>query len=169
MEQPVSGGPSASALQAERVIRAYFAACNTADVDAMMACFTDDAVHYFPAGMPGGPWRGAQVIAENWARFVRDFGSAWTIDRFLCDPTGSQAVIEWTHYRTRPNKMLRGDEWYVLDAESGRIKEIRAYYAAAADQTAATNELSGFDYAGRGYHLECPIPRGSVTGGEASS
>lgn len=38
-----------------RTIEAYFAGCNAAHVDAMVACFTPDAVHYFPPGMYEGP------------------------------------------------------------------------------------------------------------------
>mgnify|MGYP000216888943 CR=1 FL=1 len=46
---------------------------------------------------------------------------------------------------------LRGAEWYIF--EGGRISEIRAYYASPADKGVPVNELVGFDYAGRGYHL----------------
>lgn len=42
----------------ESLIRRYFAACNAGDHDALVACFTPDAVHYFPPGLPGIPWRG---------------------------------------------------------------------------------------------------------------
>lgn len=144
----------------EQTIRTYFDGCNAADVAMMRGCFTPDAVHYFPGGMAGGPWRGSDVIAANWARLVMTIGSAWSIDRMLCDPDSRQAVIEWTHYKTAQDTYLRGDEWYVFDAESGLINEIRAYYAAPAPQTPPRAvELVGFDYGGRGYHLECPVPR----------
>ena len=39
------------------LIRRYFDACNAADYDALVDCFTPDAVHYFPAGLPEVPWR----------------------------------------------------------------------------------------------------------------
>lgn len=42
----------------------------------------------------------------------------------------------------------------MFDPESGRIAEIRAYYASPADKRVAINELVDFDYAGRGYHLK---------------
>ena len=48
----------------ESLIRRYFDGCNDADVEGMAACFTPDAVHYFPPGMYGGAWRGARTIAE---------------------------------------------------------------------------------------------------------
>jgi hypothetical protein len=49
---------------------------------------------------------------------------------------------------------LRGDEWYRFDPVTGKIAEIRAYYAAPADRGVKINELQDFDYAGRGYHLK---------------
>lgn len=143
----------------EQTIRTYFDGCNEADIDKMAACFTEDAVHYFPPGMYDGPWRGARRIAENWAHFVATLGSAWTIDRLIVDPDSWQAVIEWTHYKTSDGAMLRGDEWYLFDAETGLIQEIRAYYASPQNRDLKTLQLEGFDYAARGYHLECPVPR----------
>jgi methyltransferase len=53
--------------------------------------------------------------------------------------------------------VLRGDEWYILDPETGLIAEIRAYNASPQDRSLARLELQDFDYAGRGYHLECPM------------
>ncbi|MFC5830664.1 nuclear transport factor 2 family protein [Nonomuraea insulae] len=143
----------------ERTIRTYFQGCNEADVELMASCFTDDAVHYFPPGMYGGAWRGARVIARNWVDFVATKGSAWTIDRLICDPVSHQAAIEWTHYKTAEGTILRGDEWYLFDQGSGLIAEIRAYYASPVDKSVQRLELDGFDYAGRGYHLSCPVPR----------
>lgn len=54
----------------ESTIRRYSEGCNEAAREKMASCFTLDAVHYFPPGMYGGAWRGAHVIADNWARFV---------------------------------------------------------------------------------------------------
>ena len=147
----------------EATIRTYFDGCNEANVEKMRACFTDDAVHYFPPGMYGGAWRGSRVIAERWAEAVATKGSAWTIDRMICEPESHQAVIEWTHFKTAEDKMLRGDEWYIFDPAGGLISEIRAYYASPQDPGLARLELDGFDYAGRGYHLECPVPRPQPT------
>ncbi|WP_198318418.1 nuclear transport factor 2 family protein [Arthrobacter sp. YN] len=143
----------------EALIRTYFDGCNEANVEKMAACFTQDAVHYFPPSMYGGAWIGGRLIAERWAQFVATKGSAWTIDRLVVAPDSHQAVIEWTHYKTLEGAILRGDEWYIFDEETGLIKEIRAYYAAAQHSDVAVSELEGFDYAGRGYHLSCPIPR----------
>lgn len=49
----------------EALIRRYFDACNAADYDALMSCFTPDAVHYFPPGLPEIPWRSADTISKN--------------------------------------------------------------------------------------------------------
>ena len=45
-------------------MRRYFDACNAADYDALVSCFTPDAVHYFPPGLDGVPWRTADTIAR---------------------------------------------------------------------------------------------------------
>lgn len=158
----LSGGATSAGVKQERMkalIATYFDGCNEANEPKMRSCFTPDAVHYFPPGMYRGPWQGADTIARNWAMFVATRGSAWTIDRMIADPETDQAVIEWTHYKTAEGAYLRGDEWYAFDEESGLIREIRAYYASPADPLRSHLELEGFDYAGRGYHLTCPVPR----------
>jgi hypothetical protein len=143
--------------QMERQIRTYFDGCNEADVEKMTAQFTDDAVHYFPPGI-GGPWRGSRTIAENWRRLVLDMGSAWYIARLIAEPESLQAVIEWTHWRTKDGTYLRGDEWYEFDPETGLITEIRAFYASSNDGRAAVT-LEGYDYEGNGYRFEPPVER----------
>ena len=149
----------AKGARMEQLIRIYFDGCNAADVKKMRDCFVPDAVHYFPPGMYGGAFRGADAIAERWADFVATKGSAWTIDRLVVIPDSDQAVIEWTHFKTAEGTVLRGDEWYLFDAESQLIREIRAYYASPVDQSLQQLELEGFDYEGRGYPLACPVPR----------
>jgi len=136
------------------LIRRYFAACNAGDYDALVSCFTPDAVHYFPPGLPDIPWRGADTIARKWVWCVETLGSRWTIEKILCSADSDEAVIEWTHWKRNQNTALRGDEWYVF--RDGLIAEIRANYAAPADRSAAINELAAFDYAGRGYALKPP-------------
>lgn len=147
----------------EALIRRYFDACNAGDHAALVACFTPDAVHYFPPGLPEIPWRGAHTIAAKWVWCVQNLGSQWTIEKVLVGADSHEAVIEWTHWKRKSGAAQRGDEWYVFDAASGLIKEIRAYYAAPAvkelqDLPRAANglamgELIEFDYRGRGYHL----------------
>jgi ketosteroid isomerase-like protein len=146
----------------ETTIRRYFAACNAGDHDALMSCFTADAVHYFPPGLPNVPWRTAKVISQQWVWCVNNLGSQWTIDKILISHNSHEAVIEWTHWKRKSNTAQRGDEWYVFDEASGLIKEIRAYYAAPAAKELSTlnlvnnthmGELVDFDYAQRGYSL----------------
>lgn len=143
----------------ERLIRTYFDGCNEADIAKMASCFTPDGVHYFPPGMYDGPWVGARTIAEHWVGAVERLGSVWTIDRLLTDADSAQAVIEWSHFKTFQGTVLRGDEWYVFDRETGLISEIRAYYASPQDPNLDRLELEGFDYEGRGYVLEPPFTR----------
>jgi hypothetical protein len=47
--------------------------------------------------------------------------------------------------------VLRGDEWYRFDPDSGLISEIRAYYASPQAAGLDRLELGGFPYAERGY------------------
>ena len=137
----------------EATIRRYFDACNAASHADLISCFTPDAVHYFPPGLPEIPWRGADTIARKWIWCVEELGSQWTIEKILCAPDTPEAVIEWTHWKSKKGTALRGDEWYVFDEASGLIKEIRAYYASAADPALPISELVAFDYDRRGYHL----------------
>jgi hypothetical protein len=143
----------------EQLIRTYFDGCNEADVEKMTSCFVPEAVHYFPPGMYGGPFVGAATIADRWVSAVENFGSVWTIDGIVVDPESARAVIEWTHFKTAEGTILRGDEWYAFDRETGLISEIRAYYASPQDKSLDRLELGGFDYAGRGYTLEPPLVR----------
>lgn len=135
----------------EARIRAYFDACNAADAAAISSQFIPDAVHYFPPGTYGGPFVGANTIAERWVHAVASLGSRWTVDHVITDPSTNRAVIEWTHFKTKQGKVLRGDEWYRFDPDTGLIAEIRAYYASPQDPTLDVLELGGFDYQGRGY------------------
>jgi hypothetical protein len=140
----------------EQTIRTYFDGCNEADVEKIAACFTPDAVHYFPPGMYEGPFRGARKIGERWRAAVENFGSYWTVDRLLIEPVRYEAVMEWSHFKTRQGTVLRGIEWYEFDELSGLVKEIRAYYASPQAADLKVLELGGFDYAGRGYPAAPP-------------
>lgn len=152
----------ANELTTERMetrMREYFDACNSGDPEAIAAHFVDDAVHYFPPDMYDGPFEGARTIGEKWATAVEELGSVWTIDRMLTDPSRAEATMEWTHFKTFTGTVLRGDEWYKFDSESGLITEIRAYYAAPQDDELDRHELGGFDYEARGYSVSPPIER----------
>ena len=143
----------------EATMRDYFAACNDGDVERIASFFVEDGVHYFPPGMYGGPFVGGRTIGERWAAAVEELGSVWTVDRVMTDPDNARAVMEWTHFKTTDGTILRGDEWYEFDPESGLIEEIRAYYASPQDPALDRLELEGFDYESRGYPMEPPIDR----------
>jgi hypothetical protein len=64
----------------ESLIRRYFDACNAADANAIAACFVADAVHYFPPGMYGGPFRGVHPGAT--AARLNMFDGVW--ERQMC-------------------------------------------------------------------------------------
>jgi hypothetical protein len=142
--------------QMESTIRKYYDGCNEADEVKMIQCFTPQAVHYFPPGMYDGPFRGAAKIAERWKSAVENFGSYWTIDALVIDERKAEAAIEWTHFKIKQNKVLRGAEWVVFDTDSGLISEVRAYYASPQAAELDRMELGGFDYTGRGYVLASP-------------
>jgi ketosteroid isomerase-like protein len=145
-----------TAQHLESLLRGYFDACNAGDAKTMAACFTPDAVHYFPANERYGPWRGGKAIAENWAAAQRESKAVWTIDALIVDCTKAEAVVEWTQFRSKSGKRLRGVDWYVFDPISGLIAEVRAYYAADEHRGQNAHELGGFAYAKRGYPIAPP-------------
>ena len=144
-----------TAAALEQTIRTYFDGCNEANIQKMTSCMEPEATHYFPAGAPQGTFRGAQGIASGWVRAVQTLGSIWTVDHVLVDISRLEAVIEWTHFKTKQNIYLRGDEWYRF-SPAGLITEIRAYYAAPARLPPQTHELGDYDYRGRGYPFVPP-------------
>jgi hypothetical protein len=136
------------AQRMEQVIRIYIKGCNDADDEAIAACFCPDAVHYFH---DSDKWRGAATIGGNWARVVREKGNFWTVDQVLTDVERCAAVIEWTLFNGKRDRLIRGAEWYVFDQNTIRIQEIRWYRAGAPRSDIVRQELMDFDYAGRGY------------------
>jgi methyltransferase len=140
----------------EALLREYYEACNAADPERIAACFEPDAVHYFPPGMYGGHFQGARTIGERWSDAVARLGSYWVIEQVMVDADRDRAVLEWTHYKTRAGTVLRGDEWFEFDPRSGRIREVRAYYASPQAPDLERLELQGFDYEGRGYSMRPP-------------
>ena len=143
----------------ERTMREYFQACNDGDVERIAGFFVEDGIHYFPPGMYGGPFVGGRTIGERWAAAVEELGSVWTVDSVMTDPDTARAVMEWTHFKTEDGTVLRGDEWYEFDPETGLIEEIRAYYASPQDDSLDRLELGGFDYEARGYPVDPPFER----------
>ncbi len=97
----------------EALMRRYFDACNAADFDALVACFTPDAVHYFPPGLAGVPWRSAETIARGWQECVATLGSQWTVDRLDRQPRlprggdGVDALEERERHRAARRRVVR--------------------------------------------------------------
>lgn len=141
---------------AKKLIERYFEACNNADRQGLIDCFTKDATHYFPPGLPDTPWRSGEKIADMWVHCVKTLGSRWTIDRMLVGADGHEVVIEWTHWKTNTDQVLRGDEWYLFNDDITKIREVRAYYAAPVDPQRQINKLQGYEYEERGYAMEAP-------------
>lgn len=139
----------------ESIVRRYYEGCNRADRAMMISTLAPDAVHYFPAGAPQGPFIGAEAIADGWIGAVGRLDSRWTIDRLVVDELHREAVVEWTHFKPRQGTLLRGAEWVCFDTD-GRISEIRAYYACPPAPQPETHSLGGFDYGERGYPLSPP-------------
>ena len=81
------------------LVRVYYDACNAGDVEAMAACFTPDARHYFPAGAPQGTFMSAEAIGRGWADVVGRLDSRWTIDHLVIDVETREVAIEWTHWK----------------------------------------------------------------------
>lgn len=156
MEGSKNGSRSVTAQHLESLLRGYFDACNAGDAKTVAACFTKDAVHYFPANERYGPWRGGKQIAEGWDGVCKHAKPVWTVDAVMVDPCKAEAVVEWTLFRTKSGKRLRGVDWYAFDRASGLISEVRAYYAADEHRGQITHELGGFDYAKRGYPTAPP-------------
>jgi ketosteroid isomerase-like protein len=107
-------------------VRAYYAACNTGDAQAIAAFFTPDATHFFTR-LP--PVRGAQAIGEQTAAAVAAAGAEWHVEHGI--EQGDEVAIEfantWSDPRDGERRTIRGSEWLTFDAD-GRITEVRAYY-----------------------------------------
>jgi hypothetical protein len=143
------------AQRIERVIEEYIRACNLADADGIAACFTPEAVHYFPAGY-SPKWLGASTIGANFAKVVRERKRCWTVDQVLVDAERHSGVLEWTSFTGQSDNVMRGVDWFVFDPQSLRIQEVRPYTAAPVRPDMARQELGDFDYAGRGYPTSRP-------------
>jgi ketosteroid isomerase-like protein len=130
------------------LIRRYYDACSSGDVETLKATLTDDVVHYFLApNLGSAPVAGAEHLAAYWRKAQAMIDGRWVVDSMVSD--GDEAVIEWTLYwnpsSDGPRVATRGAECYRF--EGHRIAEIRAYY----QQRESSSELDGFDYEGRGY------------------
>ncbi len=140
------------AIRIEQAIHSYIEACNNGDAESIAACFGSNAVHYFPTV---AKWSGASAIGANFSKRVHALGHFWTVDKVLVDPDRYAGVLEWTQF-DREGRILRGIDWFVFEAGSFQIQEIRAYGAAPIQRDLMRQELQDFDYAARGYPIARP-------------
>ncbi len=131
------------------VVRKYFDACNTGDIQDLMSTMTSDVVHYFlPTTFP--TIRGAEHLARFWRKYRQTLNPEWKVERIIA--SGDEVVNEWSCAWSPPGSsgrfMNRGTEWYVM--REGRIAEVRAYFIASPESSV---ELSDFPYAQRRYLL----------------
>ncbi len=133
----------------DTVVR-YFKGCNTADIDLMVSCFTDDVEAYF---IDVSPIVGSHSLAKFWCQLHEATGARWTVDRGIAQ--GNEAVIEWsmlwTPSEATSEELSRGTDWFIF--ENSRISEIRQYYHARNLKPGQNFELLGFPYTERGYPL----------------
>jgi methyltransferase len=137
----------------EGSIRSYVKALDDAEYDAIAACFCPDAVHYFPAAPK---LSGAETIAGHFADSVRKRGISWTVDQMLVDVDRCAAALEWSRFSPRRGRHMRGVDWFIIDPETFRFREVRTYLAAMSDPHSTNLELQDFDYVGRGYPMRAP-------------
>jgi len=135
-------------LQKLDVIRRYYDACSSGDIEALMQTLDPAVTHYFLAPNPGStPIAGSAHLAHYWRKVRALIDGRWVIDAIVGE--GDEAVIEWTLFWLPPASheriATRGAEWYRFHGD--RIAEIRAYY----QQVDRSSELDGFDYLERGY------------------
>jgi len=132
------------------IIQAYYAGCNSADIELMQSTFTADVIHYF---VDHSAVRGSLELASYWAKVGPRTQANWQLDH--CVVQESEAVIEWSMRwvpdATGEPEILRGTEWYLF--ENGRIAEIRSYHNNYYLQNTANRELHDFDYDARGYRM----------------
>lgn len=143
------------AQRMEHVIRTYIQACNDADAAAIAACFSPEAVHYYPS--PFHKISGAADIGRFFATRVPELGIFFTVDQLFTDVNRRVVVLEWTMFRRKPAPFVRrGVELYVFDPQTWLVQEVRGYSAAPGDSEMPRQELMDFDYEGRGYPTTFP-------------
>ena len=133
--------------QNTEVVLSYFDGCNTGELSDLLPTLDPDVVHYF---LPDRfkPIHGAEHLAKYWRKFKILLNPTWKIDHIIAqrDEVVSEWSCLWTPEGTDQRLMFRGTEWYVL--RSGRIAEVRAYFAFSDSHTTG---LTGFPYGDRGY------------------
>ncbi|WP_349358125.1 nuclear transport factor 2 family protein [Stappia sp.] len=140
---PKSEDPARAALV--QAVEAYFRACNSGEKSAFFSLFEDNACHYLPKGM-FGPFTDVESLYVQWRRDAEDNGAYWVLDTVFADPQAGTAVAEWTAVKPAQKIWFRGVDVFRF-AATGKIREVRVYYAAPRDPAIGPNELGGYDYA----------------------
>jgi methyltransferase len=131
MEEQLMAEPT-PAQRMEHVIRTYIQACNDADTAAIAACFSPEAVHYYPS--PLHKVSGAADIGRFFAIGVPERGLFFTVDQLFTDVDRRAVVLEWTVIMRKPVPLVRrGLELYVFDPQAWLVREVRGYSAAPLD------------------------------------
>ena len=141
-------------------MRAYYEDLNKGEAEAVLAHFTEDAVHYYTRL---GPHEGAKRIGDLAALGVATIDAQWYIENLI--EQGDQVAIEWTMTWRDPEKderrLDRGAEWFLI--RDGRIAEVRAYHHGG--KRNPQGDLLGFDHERRGYRMlenwQAPASKGS--------
>ena len=116
------GAGSASSINLNDSVKAFVGGTLHADGSLYLGAVEHATVIVVAGGAGGGDSGvGLSVANVNIGRHVQ---------AYIGDEATGRAVVEWSHFKTFQDTLLRGDEWYRFDAATGLIAEIRAYYAA---------------------------------------
>ena len=118
----------AQSFDPEQVIRAYFGAAATLDVDATVALFAPEGVLEDPVGTPAN--RGHKAIREHLQTITAPFtGLDFDIHRiFIVSPT--EAAATWTltiHPRAGQDIVIEGVATFVFN-DAGQIRSVREFW-----------------------------------------
>lgn len=108
-------------------VEAFNEAFNTHDVDAVMACMTDDAVFESTSPPAGERYEGAAAVRAAWEAFFADSPTA----RFESEDVivaGDRCVVRWIYTWTDPDGRdgsVHGVD--VLRVRDGKVAEKLAY------------------------------------------
>lgn len=101
------------------IVRRYFNAFNAKDVDAMLACLTDDVAHHVNEG---GTRHGKQAFKEFCAHMNRCYDETLSDIVFMTSADGARAAAEFTvngtYLETDGSLPAASKQTYVLPAGS---------------------------------------------------
>lgn len=110
-----------------RVIKVYFAATRSMDIEAWIATFAPDAVSYDPVGAP--PTAGHDALRQFFTAIVGAFDKVGLTEDHVFI-AGNGAAVKWTgHGKGKNGREVRfeGIDIFELN-EEGLIQTIRAYW-----------------------------------------